>query len=217
MPELLELDPCNFCHEVAQAKNGYGLHFLQTHEAIALPTLGCFVRGYSLIVPTSHVASLADLPGASRRPLFETAEYVRERIEFLFGPTLIAEHGSGAPEEPTAACCVHAHLHLIPVGSAAFQVQHEYEATGGKGQGFEPENDLDQLAGSSYLTLSLRPGEWTVWKDASRFPRQFVRRATANALGRPTVFDWKRSPFVEHMRETTELMKRAIAAQNSDS
>lgn len=217
MVQSSALEPCNFCHEVVQAENAKGLNFRESSKAIALPTLGCFVRGYSLVVPREHAASLADISVASRSAIIGFAEEVRERIEFLFGPTIIAEHGSGAPDEPTAACCVHAHLHLIPLQGAVTKVLEEYVSVGGKGVLFEPEEGLGAFVGRSYLTVSPAKGHWLVWPNAARFPRQFVRRAAANALNQPMMFDWHLHSFPENMRLTTDVMKRAFEIVSHDT
>lgn len=175
--------------------------------------MGCFVTGYSLIVPKNHRGSLAEASGDELARILGFAEHVRAAIFDEFGPTIIAEHGSGAPDEPTAACCVHSHLHLIPVKTQCSDVVAEYVARGGPGRPISPVEDLPPLAGHSYLTLSTAPGEWVLWHDASRFPRQFVRRAVATALGDPGMFDWRLSPFPEKMLATSMLLKQVLGGR----
>jgi hypothetical protein len=125
---------------------------------------------------------------------------------------MLAEHGSGAPDEPTAACCVHAHMHLIPV-EGVDAVVAAYSERGRAPTKIGKLEDLKALEGQSYLVLSPRPGEWLLWKDASRFPRQFVRRAVSSVLGRSGEFDWRAHPHPDQMQTTSNIMKILIDSQ----
>jgi len=203
------INPCSFCVEVELARQGQGLHFSETGDLIALPTLGCFVRGYSLIVPKRHYTSFAC---QTPKELTETEaflEHIRSVSNEIFGPTILAEHGTGAPEEPTAACCDHAHFHVIPTTSF-LDVLSTYQATGGPGLGLGSIQELSRFEGHSYLSLSDSPGKWTIWVGASRFPRQCIRRAVSKAEGDETKFDWRLHMHQHNMVETSVLFKYAL-------
>lgn len=205
---MIDSNVCSFCREVQLAQRGEGLCFDQTDTLIVLPTLGCFVRGYSLIVPKAHITSMA---AQSRNELFESEallEVTRKVSEELFGPTIVAEHGTGAPEEPTAACCDHAHLHLIPTRRFN-EVLDFYRGRGGPERVLGSLDELAEYEGQSYLTLSEEPGRWRIWVGASRFPRQCIRRATAGAEGMDAMFDWKLHPCEANMAETATLNRYA--------
>src|SRR5262245_34047220 len=82
-------------------------------------------------MPTEHVDAAADLRPTVLEDLEPAMENVRSLIESVFGPTIVAEHGS-RDCELGAGCCVHCHLHLIPVPDAD-AVTAAYRHTGGDG------------------------------------------------------------------------------------
>ncbi|THD80908.1 MAG: hypothetical protein E7812_05685 [Phenylobacterium sp.] len=206
----MESMECSFCDEVNRVGANDGLSFASSEEHIALPTLGCFVVGYSLVVSRAHINSMAHLDQDAILRLSEFVERVRAAVVAACGPIVVAEHGSGEPTDPTAACCEHAHMHFIPVEDASLEVLKTYESRGGQGKRLTGFEELRTYAGRSYLSLSLSPGEWLVWDNAARFQRQFIRRATAGALGQPKMFDWRSYPFGENMRRTALLLRYAM-------
>lgn len=204
-PEL-----CSFCDEVRQANAGLGLSFGEFGAFIALPSLGCFSKGYSLLVPRAHVPSFAHLSEEKLRAADGHISSLRGAISRLFGEVVVAEHGSGAPDEPTAACCVHAHIHLIPAKGCVEIIENAYAVRGGQPEVLSSLVDVKRFEGASYLTLSPRNGVWLLWRNASRFPRQFIRRAASEAAGVGELFDWRAHPFFEEMAITSTAMKYSV-------
>jgi diadenosine tetraphosphate (Ap4A) HIT family hydrolase len=197
---------CGFCAEFARPGGG-GRIITRDGDWVLLPTLGCFVAGYCLLMPIDHLQAAADLPAEDLHALDARIERVRDQIADEFGPTIVAEHGPGDCDLG-ASCCTHAHLHLIPIG-AAKAITDAYQRVGGAPQVLGGLAGLRALAGSPYLYLSPEPGVHLAW-PAVGFPRQFVRRVCADILGMPDRYDWRDHPFEPTMRATLARLRAAL-------
>lgn len=84
----------------------------ETRNLVALPTFGCFVPGYLLIVPRSHVLSFGQLDAGT---LFEAEQLITElagRLAEVYGlPVLGFEYGNN---QRGGRRIEHAHWHLLP-------------------------------------------------------------------------------------------------------
>jgi diadenosine tetraphosphate (Ap4A) HIT family hydrolase len=204
---------CSFCAEFARPGGG-GRIITRDGDWVLLPTLGCFVAGYCLLMPIDHVQAAADLPAEDLHALEARIERMRDHIAAEFGPTIVAEHGPGACDLG-ASCCTHAHLHLIPI-SADNAVTDAYQHTGGAPDLLSGLAGLRELVGSPYLYLSPEPGVHLAW-PAAGFPRQFVRRVCADILGMPDCYDWRDHPFEPTMRDTLARLRAALQPALSPS
>ncbi len=200
---------CEFCAEFAGDMTDSRI--ITDHGGwVLLPTVGCFTPGYCLFMPRKHIDAVADA-SAGELPQVEAAmEETRARVEALFGPTIVAEHGS-RDCRLGSACCTHAHLHLIPMPDP-YAVSNGYEIAGGAGIELGGLVDLPHAASGPYLYLSTRPGEHRLWLADARFPRQFVRRLCARLLGRADQFDWREHHFHENQQLTADQLAHARAA-----
>jgi diadenosine tetraphosphate (Ap4A) HIT family hydrolase len=169
--------------------------------------VGCFVAGYCLFMPVEHVDAAADLAAESLRHVEQSLERQRRLVESRFGPVIIAEHGS-RDCALGSACCTHLHLHLIPVPDRD-AVTAAYELAGGHGRPLTSLADLPAAVEGPYLYLSPRPGEHLLWPADRRFPRQFVRRVTADLHGAADRYDWRDHPFADIQRETLVRLRAA--------
>jgi diadenosine tetraphosphate (Ap4A) HIT family hydrolase len=200
---------CGFCAEFARPGGGDRI-ITQDGEWVLLPTLGCFVAGYCLLLPIDHLQAAADLPTDALEALEARIEHLRRQIAGQFGPTIVAEHGPGACDLG-ASCCTHAHLHLIPIHDID-AVTDAYRQTGGAPRVLEGLAGLHALAGRPYLYLSPEPGTHLAW-PAAAFPRQFVRRVCAAILGIPDRYDWRDHPFEATMRTTLLRLRTTFQPQ----
>lgn len=171
---------------------------------LLLPTVGCFTPGYCLFMPSEHVDAVAELPQRELREVERATEDMRARVEQVFGPTVVAEHGARGCDLG-AGCCAHAHLHLVPVPNAS-AVGAAYEATGGDGLSLPALSDLHTVEGGAYVYLSPRPGEHLVW-PAAGFARQFIRRVCARLHGRSAFYDWRDYPFSDVQQDTLHRLR----------
>ncbi len=86
--------------------------------AAAVPTIGAFVPGYLLIVPTRHTTSLGLLPAAELAGVQQLAERTAAQLRRVYGGLVLGfEYGLNVPG---ARRIEHGHLHLLPssVGAA---------------------------------------------------------------------------------------------------
>ena len=202
---------CGFCAEFARPNGGERI-IIHDGDWVLLPTIGCFVVGYCLLMPIDHLQAAADLPAAALHALEPRIEWLRRHIASEFDATIVAEHGPGACDLG-ASCCTHAHLHLIPIG-AVDAVTDAYQQTGGAPDTLDGLAGLRGLAGSPYLYLSPRPGVHLAW-PAAGFPRQFVRRVCADVLGITDRYDWRDHPFEATMHATLTRLRATLQPEPS--
>ncbi len=88
---------------------------IESPNFVVLPSLGELVEGWVLVVPKAHFLSLAVLPDSLIPEMRDLQQIVCERLQRIYGPVAVFEHGP-AGEQHTVGCGVdHAHLHLVPV------------------------------------------------------------------------------------------------------
>lgn len=84
----------------------------RTPRFVAVPTLGCFVPGYILVVPCVHVLSFGLLSHSSLAEGGELVERLCERMSAVYGmPVLGFEYGNNVAGGRRVE---HAHWHLLP-------------------------------------------------------------------------------------------------------
>lgn len=185
-----------------------------TLDLLLLPTLGCFQPGYLLACPSRAALSFAELSAEELAAVEKTSETWRMTLARLLGDSVIAEHGSSAACDKSAACVSQAHLHMIPLPGLVAALRERYHAAGGNPD--ETFSSLRELAaaadGRPYVLLSPGAGCFEVWFDVERFPRQFVRREAAELLGIPEFYNWRSFPFVGQMELTRSLLRPVFEA-----
>lgn len=196
---------CAFCREFAGPDGGARI-IARDRDLLLLPTIGCFTAGYCLFMPIEHVDAVAELPTSQLHEVEVATGRMRSLLEQVYGPTIVAEHGARGCDLG-AACCTHAHLHLIPVPDAD-AVTATYRATGGDGVSLETLSDLPTAG--AYVYLSPRSGEHLAW-PAARFARQFVRRACASLHGLGAYYDWRDYPFADIQQATLHQLRETFA------
>ncbi|MFI2664187.1 MULTISPECIES: HIT family protein [Micromonospora] len=203
---------CVFCAEFASTGDGSRI-IVEDGGWLLLPTVGCFAPGYCLFMPLDHVDAAADLHPNELVRVEPAVERMRARIESVFGPTILAEHGS-RDCQLGASCCTHCHLHLIPVPDPD-AVTAVYQATGGDGKALQGLADLASTAEGPYLYLSPRPGQHLFWPADSRFARQYVRRVCAQLHGVADQYDWRGHPFSHNQRLTADILRGVFEQQTA--
>lgn len=188
--------PCDFCDEFSGgSSNAFSAWYskdlrdrtlLETKHIRVLPTLGQFVKGYLLIVPTIHYCRLADMPSEA---LLEV-EYVKTllvgRLQSLYGNYTFFEHG-GRTSDSGGCGIYHAHLHALPL---------EADITLPKLKEQFPHKSLGSLlelksveSVASYLYYEDTSAH--SWLFFPKFlPSQYMRRLMAEAAG-ISRWDWR--------------------------
>jgi diadenosine tetraphosphate (Ap4A) HIT family hydrolase len=204
---------CEFCTEFSKDSGGRNSRIILDRDGFAvLPTVGCFVDGYVLIVPRDHAASLASLPAAARSAALDLAEEVRGQLQNVYGQYVLSEHGALNCDDTGAACCDHCHVHLIPMGELTSKVVEYYWKTGGQPEYCGGPAGFESYTARSYVMVSTEPGRYSLW-PADRFERQFVRKVCAGLLGKGDLFNWREHPFTAAMKRTKQACDRLLAAK----
>ncbi len=126
--DAIRHDTCCFCSEMARGQlpenfaSASGLHnrgIAESRHFMAIPSISPIAPGHVLIIPKSHLTSLAQTPPSHRDEFVSFVEMLGERIKCQWGPTAFFEHGVG--ECRTGGCGVdHAHLHILPMDQGDF-------------------------------------------------------------------------------------------------
>jgi diadenosine tetraphosphate (Ap4A) HIT family hydrolase len=94
----------------------------RTPHAVAVPSIGAFVRGYLLVVPTRHTTSIGQLPRADRIAVATLTAQVADTLRRVYAsPVLGFEYGLNVPG---ARRIEHSHLHLLPTRAGPALRQH---------------------------------------------------------------------------------------------
>lgn len=202
------MSECAFCAEFRMPVETTWI-VAHNDDWVVLPTIGCFVEGYSLYMPVDHILSFADLGSLELASVEGDVEVIRSRLTQLYGPTIVAEHG---PRDCDlgASCCDHAHLHLIPVADPK-EVLHAYGVAGGPTREATTIADCMVSVDSSYVYLSPWPGRHLLW-PAAGFPRQWARRVCSALHGMKDLYDWRSHPFTEKREHTYETLSKAFSS-----
>lgn len=186
----------------------------QTPQFVAVPTYGCFVPGYVLVVPRIHVLSFGQL---NRDALAEAADLIRrlaERMTAVYGmPVLGFEYGINALGVRRIE---HAHWHLLP-SHVDLRKWLERRMAG------RPASGLAALSAevASYIAVRDQGGALTVFDvddPAATHRRIRLRRVVAALDSRvnATTWDWANERFVAHIRRTIDDLGPAASVNGAN-
>jgi histidine triad (HIT) family protein len=102
------VDGCVFCEIVAGRRPAS--HVLRTDAALGFLDARPVFKGHVLVVPTDHVQTLVDLPGAALAPFFAAVQRVARAVEAGLGAdgTFVAMNNKVSQSVP------HLHAHVVP-------------------------------------------------------------------------------------------------------
>ncbi|MBZ3908442.1 MULTISPECIES: HIT domain-containing protein [Streptomyces] len=170
-------------------------------HAAAVPTIGAFVPGYLLVVPTTHTLSLGQLSNEELEGVEDLARDLTDQLHRVYRrPTLSFEYGLNLP---AARRIGHGHLHILPstadLGGWLARRVPGYEIAS--------YTQVPRGADTSYITVRDQTGTLTCFpvpNDA--FPRIRLRKIVARLDPQieDTAWDWEAHPFPELMRATVE-------------
>jgi len=106
---------CHFCKIASkiEVEAEHDRPILESNEYFAIPSIGGFVEGWSLVCPRDHMLSLRQ--HYSRESFHSFLRIVTERISKCYGRVVMFEHGSSCAGSPTSCGTDHAHLHVVPL------------------------------------------------------------------------------------------------------
>ncbi len=163
---------------------------------VAMPTIGQLFRGSLLILPTTHVETMASLPESA---MLDLAPFLTdlESVIGRNGPVIAFEHGARCISG--GGCGIyHAHLHLVPLSAPvsvddllpAEECSHSFERAPSLSGGLRnlrssPEYLLvrDTDSRVRFIDLSSSPG--------ARYPSQYFRRTLAERFNLDRPWDWR--------------------------
>lgn len=221
------VEGCSLCEELhgmglpLPVRLGGAIHanriLLEAADWVVVPSLGPLTAGHSMLVPRTHVGSIAawlhDRPARG-----ETAvELVLRAFATLYGrPILYFEHGTPCRSDArllrfdrsAGACIDHAHLHICPMSrpevfirATMFRLPEwtRFSSVGAACRGLGPE--------SAYHLMGMTDGPGSpaeVWARPclEPVPSQLLRQRLAVVTGAPQLWDWRRHPGFEAMNAT---------------
>lgn len=218
---------CAFCDELESPNKmsleiGFNRIIWEDEDFVVLPTVGCFVEGYVMLMPKEHSYSFAQLDALSIARADYLTKKLRRELEDIYGEyyedtpadsILVAEHGAVSCAIKGAQCCDHAHLHFIPLATEArlFAVFDEYlkAANGANRIPVSSLMDAKRLGAAehAYILASFDPSHFMVWLSSNGFRSQFCRWASAKLLGIEEQYSWKTHPHFENMKKTCKKLK----------
>ncbi|RKN50434.1 hypothetical protein [Micromonospora endolithica] len=184
----------------------------RTATAAAVPTIGAFVPGYLLVVPTTHTTSIGRLAQNERRGVHELTELLADRLADLYGmPVLGFEYGLNVPG---ARRIEHGHLHLLPTTAGAplrqFLRWHLPLIEVASMEHLPTDSDR------SYISVYEPCRPLTIYPVANEAsPRIRLREIVAQFDPRvsPRAWDWERNPFPKLIRATINDLTGSQAVQ----
>lgn len=170
-------------------------------HASAVPTIGAFVPGYLLVVPTTHVLSLGLLVDTELRAVEKLTDQLTDELQRLYEqPVLAFEYGLNVPDGRRVC---HGHLHLVPTQARLTDWLGKQLA----GYSISAFTQLPRTRETSYIVVRERERTTTCFpvpNDA--FPRIRLREEVArlDPRVRDQAWDWQTSAFPELMRATVD-------------
>ncbi|WP_405814150.1 HIT domain-containing protein [Streptomyces sp. NBC_01390] len=169
--------------------------------AAAVPTIGAFVPGYLLVVPTTHVLSLGQLNDDELAGVEDLAHDLANQLHQVYRrPILTFEYGLNLP---AGRRICHGHLHMLPSTADL----SEWLAARAPGYEIASYAQVPRSPDTSYITVRDQTGTLTCYpvpNDA--FPRIRLREVVARLDPQieDAAWDWQTHPFPEQMRATVD-------------
>ncbi|MFF5273701.1 HIT family protein [Streptomyces sp. NPDC000133] len=169
--------------------------------AAAVPTIGAFVPGYLLVVPTTHVLSLGQLSDDELEEVEDLAHHLADRLHQVYRrPILTFEYGLNLPAGRRIS---HGHLHMLPSTADL----GEWLAARAPGYEIASYAQVPRGTDTSYITVRDQTGTLTCYpvpNDA--FPRIRLREVVAQLDPQieDAAWDWQAHPFPELIRTTVD-------------
>ncbi len=191
---------CRFCDLISRDKDDQNTRFydkvlLRSSHFAVLPGLGAQVPGYALVVSDKCYKSMAEIKLEHRPELEGILHNVMDILNSFSNGITIFEHGSVSTTS-TAACLIHAHLHVV-----AAPIRAELWKT--EASEFSSLNDFydSEIALKSYLMIW--DGKGLIYaKTHADETCQYFRRALASELDNVVEWDYLAEPYEENMRAT---------------
>lgn len=188
------------------------LIYAETSDCFALAGLGPIVPGYTVVSIRSHIASAADahlhIPS-----LTAFTGQLRARLDKLYGPCLLTEHGR-VPVCTSSirlidSHCLHAHFLVFPdvpdiqSHALSYFAHCIYCDT-------LPEILQAARGQNEYFLFSPTDSRYALMTRPGRLIPQFARWIVAESIGRPELTNWKAHPNLVQAQQTAAYLRDAL-------
>lgn len=188
---------CRFC-----AVDEREAALVESEFALAIPSLGSLVEGWVLVVPRTHVLSLAEVARGDQHRFSHFVDRVRALMGATYGRWVEFEHGPGGLGRLAGCGVDHAHLHLVPVDVDLREAARGLDPTVDSLRWTSAEWPWSGPAASGTDYLYVRDVDGSSWLAHGRqIPSQLFRRVIARHVGSAS-WDWK-DPGTTDMQAAT--------------
>lgn len=214
---------CALCSQVAGVKPGDLLShlldedkdyrrraLLETEHLVVFPSIGPLTAGHVLLCPKEHFTSFGRLPTAFETEYSELKKQLTELLETSFkAPVHTFEHGTDARCSRVLCTVEHAHQHFVPAHVA---VSNELRGVMTWMRIGPKLSDLAEAVGDDEYILYQAPGQPTLIAagKSNMVESQFMRRVFANALGRPSEWNWRETPNKDLIEATIATFRSSL-------
>ena len=199
---------CAMCASVASPVAEWDRPVFNSPNFVVVPSLGALIEGWLLIVPRTHAISMGGLSSECANEMSDLKDLVWDVLESIYGCVVGFEHGPSAPGAAIGCGVDHAHFHLVPMRFDLVRAAAAY---------VPPDTVWSRAdwnrcrsaykAGIDYLYVEQRRsmGQIAVGRQ---FGSQVLRKAIADALGKPDQFNWRTHPQRQMITATVEKLGR---------
>lgn len=198
-----ELDLCRFCY---LAPNEEVL--FENENVYVLPSVGCFVEGYCLLLHQEHKECFAE----AADPSIRAAKYrTRQTIEAIYGNCVFYEHGRTGNCFTRGNCKIefHAHIHCVPVDvDISETLAQDFQQIV-----LDDWTEIRDFAQNhpEYLYFETDDRRKYFYPVNQNIERQYLRKRICEAVGMSDKYaNWREYPFEEKMDRTAQKLKGAF-------
>lgn len=179
-----------------------------------IPTIGCFVEGYSLVVNSKHRTSLYHCKReeqVSFKCFFNMIHNIY--IHTYHTDVLLFEHGTVDENIISPASIDHVHLHILPFADEYTKITMIIKERGYQEYTLFDILDLNRIIDlhniKTYLLYYFDNTFHLVNITGKNLPSQFLRKVTYELFYKRTDdgWNWKRYPFSNNMKKTYIKLK----------
>jgi|SRR5579883_3313012 len=186
----------------------------ESRSFVALPTVGALVEGWLLVVPRTPALSYAGITAELFREFEMFLEEVALRVQSVYGPVSIFEHGPSRVASTVGCGVDYAHFHVVPTpcdlltGAQQIAPNVVWRKVSSVKNIRELKNSpngywfLQQMHGSSSSYIGSCTDE--------NAPSQLFRRVIASHLGIPSAYDWKTASGESLIASTVEKLTHTL-------
>ena len=202
---------CDYCNNVlvpCTRRLPWDEVLFDSMSYVVTPSLGSFIEGWTLIISKRHVTSMSQLLLSEIRELNSLIPEIRKRVEQVYGPTVVFEHGPLTAGTEFGCGIDHAHFHVVPFNSHIIPLI-ERELTCIEWRQLGQFEDILQET-KSYLFVVDIDAENGVISNPGCIQSQFMRRILAKYVGMMEYFDYHQYSFEENASVTCRSLRGAF-------